>query len=382
MKSLIVALAFFGMLAVMPIRAEAQSRDPLFGSSGPGTSKGGAADAAAAGDTRLVKGDAGLPELRPAGELKPPAIALPNDPVEPYLLSKDAGPFMVMAKVFRGPDAERTALALVKELRNDYGLPAYILRTKDFPGDKLKGSVAAGARIAPTGEMHGKFRTIEEAAVMVGNEQSPAGQAKLHREIQKLKPKCLEGVDSPFWWRKGLSSAIRATNPYVPARSLFPQAKDRLLAQMNAGLRSIANCPGRYSLQIADFSGRTAFQFNPNARAAQLLPSLGDSPLRKAADDAERMAEKLAKAPEIQRLGQPIYVYHDRTTSKVFIGSFNNPSDPAAGALRDRLVKDAFAISNKDKAEFGGRGKAATDTMIVPALALTDLSEIKATLRN
>ena len=44
---------------------------------------------------------------------------------------------MVLARVFRGVDAEQMALALVKELRNDYNLPAYILRTKDFPGRSL-----------------------------------------------------------------------------------------------------------------------------------------------------------------------------------------------------------------------------------------------------
>ena len=38
---------------------------------------------------------------------------------------------------FRGMDAERIALALVKELRNEYHLPAYIFRTKDFPGKSL-----------------------------------------------------------------------------------------------------------------------------------------------------------------------------------------------------------------------------------------------------
>jgi hypothetical protein len=318
----------------------------------------------------VLKAGAATPDLRPASDLKPPSIVLPDEPVEPYLLTKDAGPFMVMARVFRGRDAERTALALVKELRDDFGLPAYILRTKDLPGDPARAAASAG-------DVRGKVRTVDEAAVMVGNEKSPADQVKLLRQVQKLKPKCLEGVSSPFPWRTGLSSAARANNPYVPAKYLFPQTKDRLLLRMNAGLRSVANCPGRYSLQVADFSGRTAFQFNPEARAAQLLPNLGDSPLRKAADDAARMAEQLAKAPEIQRLGQPIYVYHDRTTSKVFIGSFQDPRDPAAAALRNQLVQDAYALSNKNE-----RGKAATDTMIVPALALTDLTEIKSMLSD
>src|SRR5258706_13780286 len=67
------------------------------------------------------------------GEGQKATIALPQEPIEPYLLTRDAGPFMVMAKTFRGPDAERWALALVLELQIEHHLPAYILRTRDFP---------------------------------------------------------------------------------------------------------------------------------------------------------------------------------------------------------------------------------------------------------
>jgi hypothetical protein len=377
MKSPILALAFFAMLAVMSAWAQDGSRDPASGSSQPNAPVSRTPSAPAPADGRVVKAESGVPDLRPAGDLKPPAIDLPNEPVEPYLLTKDAGPYMVLARVFRGPDAERTALALVKELQNDFGLPAFILRTKDFLGKKPMRGIAPGQGAAPTGKLAGKTRTFEEAAVLVGNEKTLADQEKLLRAVKNLQPKCLEGVSSPFWWRTGLSAAIRMTNPYLSAERASRPASDRLVVRMNSGLRSVTNCPGRYSLQVADFSGRTAFQLNPNLAPGQLLPNLNDSPLRKAADDAERMADKLSKAPEIQRLGLPIYVFHDRTTSKVFIGSFNDPQDPAAAALRNQLVQDAYALSNKDK-----RGKAATDTMIVPALALTDLTDIKVMLRN
>ena len=61
---------------------------------------------------------------------------MPTEPIEPYLLTKDAGPFMVSAKSFRGPDSDRYALALAIELRKEHGLPAYILRTQGFPGEE------------------------------------------------------------------------------------------------------------------------------------------------------------------------------------------------------------------------------------------------------
>ena len=84
--------------------------------------------------SRIFPNASSLPEPTPADELKAPTMELPNDPIEPWLLTKQAGPFMVLAKTFRGPDCDRMALALAKELRGKYGLPAYILRSKDFPG--------------------------------------------------------------------------------------------------------------------------------------------------------------------------------------------------------------------------------------------------------
>jgi hypothetical protein len=294
---------------------------------------------------------------------------------------------MVLARVFRGPDAQRMAIALCKELRTEFGLPAYIFRKKESPGGSLIRGVppTVPSQVNSTDiKMPEKIRTFDEAAVLVGNEKTLADQERLWREVKKLEPVCLEKMSSPFHWRKGLASAIRTTNPYVPAQYLYPRSPDRLMMVMNGGLRSIINCPGAFSLQVAEFSGRSAFSFNPNAPANHILPNLKDSPLRTAHDDAERMAEKLANSPEIRQTGQPVYVYHDRTSSKVFIGSFKSPQDPAAGALRNHLIQNAYNLSNKNS-ELPNkklRGKAATDTMIVPAIALTDVNDLKGKIKN
>src|SRR4029077_2807147 len=84
-------------------------------------------------DSRVFETSSALPAPVIPDANQTPSFALPTDPIEPFLLTRDAGPFMVMAKTFRGPDAERWALALVLELRNEYQLPAWILRTRDFP---------------------------------------------------------------------------------------------------------------------------------------------------------------------------------------------------------------------------------------------------------
>ena len=107
-----------------------------------------------------------------------------------------------------------------------------------------------------------------------------------------------------------------------------------------------------------------------------MFPDLKGSPLRTAADDAEQMADKLAKDPEFQRLGVPVYVVHDRTSSRVFVGSFDSPTRPAG--IRCSRAADGDGLSARRQIHMlRARGKNALDTMIVPALALTDVSDIK-----
>ncbi len=192
MKSPIAALALFGMLAVVPACAQTEPQAPPPGSPQPSSPFGGAVGAPGAGGSRLVKDGAGLPELTPVSDLKPPTVDLPNEPVEPYLLTKENGPFMVMAQVFRGADAQAMALALVKELRGEFGLPAYILRTKDFPGKSLmRGTppTVPSEVMAPDIKMPEKIRTFDEAAVLVGNEKTLAAQEKLWRDVKKTQAK-------------------------------------------------------------------------------------------------------------------------------------------------------------------------------------------------
>src|SRR5689334_2504093 len=137
MKRKIAAMALCGCLAGGPAGAQvpstgapAAARMPVVPSPLPSGANGDEAQAPGAPKTYSATN---LPGPTPDEEIKPPSIALPDDPLEPYLLTKANGPFMVLAKVFRGPDAEKMALVLCKELRQRYQLPAYILRSKEFP---------------------------------------------------------------------------------------------------------------------------------------------------------------------------------------------------------------------------------------------------------
>ncbi len=133
---------------------------------------------------------------------------------------------------------------------------------------------------------------------------------------------------------------------------------------MNSGPHSIFNCPGRYTIQIAEFGGRSTF--NTQDGRFHDPGSLKSSPLVSAASDAEKLASALAKDPEIQRTGFQPYVYHDMTSSKVMIGAFQSPQDPKAPQLRDSLLKLAVPL----------HGRKVTQQVIVPAPNLTDVQDL------
>jgi hypothetical protein len=318
-------------------------------------------------DPKVFPATSVLPVPAAPDQLKPATVALPNEPIEPWLLTREAGPFMVVARAFQGPEAERYALALAIELRRDYGLPTYIMRMKDFAHRSVIRNVPPLApREMKRAELTDpeKSRLSDEALVLVGNEKTLAGSEALLHKVKKIKPKSLQGMPALYTWRTALTTAYRTTNPYIPVQDLYPGRgpRDRLIAQMNSGPRSVFNCPGRYSLQVAEFSGRA--KLNPGDSDPSLFDKtwLAKSPLRTAGDDAERLAEKLAKDPDIQRTGYQPYVYHDRTSSKVMIGSFTAPNDPAAGQLRNALLQLAVPLYQRK-----------TGVMIAPAPALTDL---------
>jgi hypothetical protein len=370
MKPPIAVLGLAGSFLSVTLAAFAQDGPAVFGRRGAATAPA-PADAPSKVDQKVFPAGMALPAPTPIDQLKAPTMVLPNDPIEPWLLTKDVGPFLVIAKTFRGPEAERYALALAKELRSDWGLPAHILRTKDFP---MRSNIR---NVPPTAPAYlkasqltqpEKTRNYDEAAVLVGDEKTLDDSEALLKRVKKIRPKCLGAMPGAFGWRQGLNTAIRTTNPYVPTQNIFPGRgkRDHLLTQMNGGPRSVYRCPGRYSLQVAEFGGRAVF--NPTTKDASFFDKFWQqrSPLATAADDAERLAEALSKDPEVQRTGCQPYVYHSRTSSKVMVGSFNDPNDPAAARLRQTLVeKVAAPVVNRKK----------EGMVIAPATALTDLED-------
>ena len=102
-------------------------------------------------------------------------------------LTKNDGPYMVLAYRFRGPDAEQSARALANELNKDHDLPSFV---SSPPGKN--GSL--------------------QFDVLVGNCKTNKEAFYLCKKVKKIKAKCLN--DDPKRTKgSGLSRAMTTTNP-------------------------------------------------------------------------------------------------------------------------------------------------------------------------
>lgn len=299
---------------------------------------------AAKEDPNLVTAAESLPELTPYNELPPSDVKLPEEPVDPFLVTVNEGPFMVIAKTFRGDNAVKYAQLLCMELRRDHHLAAFVYYPKVQPRhSNIRGIPPTAPPQTQTGMLKGKerYRLYDEAAVLVGNAKTEQDQAKLLRTVKKIHPKCLEKMPTIFSWRagSGLKGALATTNPLVPAQKLYPNSADPMILRMNSGEHSIYRCPGPYTLQVGYFVGRSTFDVHD----PQFLKAgnLETSPLKKAHLDAEDLAAELAKSDELMRAGYQVYTYHDRYSSQVTVGSFQQENDPSAERLRALIVRIA-----------------------------------------
>jgi hypothetical protein len=238
----------------------------------------------------------------------------------------------------------------------------------------------------------------DEAAVLVGDAKTIDDSEDILKVVKKLKPACLENMPSIYAWRHGtgLKRAFLTTNPLIPAQYLYPGPRtvpagmahaphgakpgekfdpfvaaaslmqrrpaDKFVRSLNKGNRSLYKNPGPYTLQVAEFVGRQSLDTNNNKESVFDL-GLKNSPLRTAHEDAEKLADSIAKCQSAAGL-QP-YVYHDRTSSKVFLGSFAGPHDPNLKRCIDVLPK----VSN----ELLQRGF--TQLLLSPATMLSEIPE-------
>ncbi|NDC62460.1 MAG: hypothetical protein EBZ59_00370 [Planctomycetia bacterium] len=261
------------------------------------------------------------------------------DPKAMFPLAESDGPWLVLATTFRGEGAREDARRLVHELRGAHRLQAYTHeKAFDYRGDQQ------GLGLKPDGSpkrmRYAKSEQVVEVAVLVGDFASfddPRAQKTLAK-IKSLQPDSLSGGSgrsqsfSDFRRVVGLDRtagkgpmhlAFVIPNPLLPEDFFTRQEVDSFVLEMNADVsHSLLDCPGRYSVRVATFTGAGTFDQKAieSGADAQL-----ESRLVEAAEQAHRLTESL------RRSGWQAWEFHDRESSMVCVGSLDQLAVPQAG---------------------------------------------------
>lgn len=275
------------------------------------------------------------------------------DPNKQYLLTERQGPWVIMAAVFSGEEAEEQADELVHELRATFKLKAYRYE-RDFDFSK--------AEVAPRVDQFGqpvkmKYRVkqMHEIAVVVGDFASvddPEAQ-KVLKKVRSIEPACLDtnqrakqgkkqyrtlgewhdNLNAEFNKTRKVAGPMRraliATNPLLPTDYFHPKGVDDLVRRMNAPVQySLLKCPGRYTCKVATFGG-----------AKEVNPKEIEEIQKKAKKFDSRLEEAAAKAHEmtvaLRAKGYEAWEFHDRYSSIVTVGSFGSLGTPRADGQTD-----------------------------------------------
>ncbi len=297
-----------------------------------------------------------------------------------YKLTKRHGPWMIMVASFTEPpdssrgeglSPEEAAQQLVYELRLHH-IPSYVFRQEEIDEEvKVVGRrsmtplkarvrnwtggicVLAGNYPNANDEVAQKtLRFIKDFQPEFLADVEAAKPATLGGEIKRSKSGGIFRItkDRPH----PLSGAFMTTNPLLSDEELAVRRRDPFIIKLNSGGDySLLSNPGRYSVVIATFQGRYYTQLSKEAPDDHKF-ELTNPPL---SDAAERAWELCTALRHARALGYDrefeAYVYHDRYSSIVTVGSFDSKDDPRIAALQNFFGAKVTQVKSDGTPTFG-----------------------------
>jgi len=283
------------------------------------------------------------PVQRVAMKSGPPPSASRTTVDTDFSLTQQSGPWLIVAASFSGKGAEDQARALAQELRTRHRLVTYV-HQMNFKLDEQNPGRGVDEYGAPIRRRYQRGEEVRELAVLVGDFPSiddPEAQKTLERikslepdalkvdvsqttqtmaEVRRWQDALMEKIGKPRK-RGPMSQAFLTRNPLLPREFFVPKGVDPFVARMNEGVEySLLDCPGKYTMQVATFRGKSVLQTGiRDDQATQSFWSRRKNevdPLVEAAENAHLLTLELRKH------GWEAYEFHDRTESIVTIGSF------------------------------------------------------------
>ncbi|MCG8653406.1 MAG: hypothetical protein MI861_26440 [Pirellulales bacterium] len=303
-----------------------------------------------------------------------------------YELTKEDGPWLILASTFVGQNAKQRATRLAEEIRRDMKLPAYIYREQFDFTKSLKSRnpqapnmrYANGYRYEAYAVLVGEYDSVEHRGLERDLEKIRTAVPKVFRdrnemaaEINLNTPATMINAIKSKWWRSGqdkkrgpMYSAFVTRNPLLPEEYFAAPTVDSFVHQLNNGNEfSLLDCKGNYTVVVRTFEGLETVVDGRSEK--KFLPSMRR--LDKFAQDAGKMTMKLRAD------GEEAYQFHDRFRSLVTVGSFDNlgrrlPDGRFEYAPEIRRVMERYSAFNAQVARAipGQRGVAANHAAMIP----------------
>ncbi|HZY88179.1 MAG TPA: hypothetical protein VFE78_25310 [Gemmataceae bacterium] len=296
----------------------------------------------------------------PGGAQPPPAPDVNQD----IAVTPAAGPWLICAGSYSGPNAPNLARQLALQVRERHHLNAYVFNHADEERRQLRAEFERMQALHPDVPMRRRtVRLEEQCAVLVGGYKDDTAASAALKKIRTLPlPELklpngepaydymLMSVPDPGKQRMTLqrapvnpfSTAFVIPNPTVPRQQDRPKF-DPFWTKLNAYEDySLLKCPKRYTLVVKEYMGATAVQ--PHSGVSGLMDMLGlGHKMGEGILGAGKQAHELAKFLRDPRLGFKSYVLHTRSNSIVTVGEFDEINGEEMLRLQRQIAKLRFS---------------------------------------
>lgn len=276
---------------------------------------------------------------------------LPDESLE---LKPEHGPWLILATTLPGADAKPQAVALAREIREQLKLPSFVMeKTTGVAPTSIKRErirndrngnpvpVNLEVRYANAGQesvyvvLVGEFTDLNDPRIPDTLERIRTAHPAALRDDAPEAGDDAKNASSSNWlvsqyrsklWSRNerkekagkMGAAFVTRNPLLPDDFFEAPKVDEFVANLNKDVQhSLLDCPGKFTVRVASFTGREVTDFGNGAQASK-LPSETTDELDVAAFKAHQLTEALRKK------GAEAYEFHDRFGSYVMIGSFDS----------------------------------------------------------
>jgi hypothetical protein len=297
------------------------------------------------------------------------------DPNNEYLVTPDAGAWMVIVQSYSGDMARDQSHKLVLELRSKYNLNAYVFnrgkKERDEQEEEMRKRREQQLDFLKQRGLEADMpfrmkhvRIEEQYAVLVGGPYKDMESARKGLDhLRKLPTPSKELVDKVVV--AGTDASGRPTqvesvpvnpflrafvvpNPTVPVQK--PEEKpDTFLKQLNAEEPySVFTCGKPWTLAVKEFYGenRVVPRSTPVEMFEKLLGKKGPDTLNASAMQAHELAKVMRKYMNLDA-----YVLHTRHGSVVTIGAYDSKDDPRLVQNQKRFTNFQFVTQQQGGAQ-------------------------------